>query len=65
MIKYAKIKLLLAVLMVLSFSACDKKMSEEGMEEACVKARPSIVPSVQIRRSNAIKRHIIDKPCLI
>ena len=47
MIKYAKITLLLAVLMVLSFSVCDKKMSEEGMEEAGVKARPSIVPSIQ------------------
>ena len=47
MIKYAKITLLLAVLMVLSFSVCDKKMSEEGMEEACVKARQSIVPSIQ------------------
>lgn len=48
MIKYAKIiTLILAVLIVLSFSACGKKMSEEGMEEACVKARPSIVPSIQ------------------
>lgn len=48
MIKYAKIiTLILAVLMVLSFLACDKKMSEEGMEEACVKARQSIVPSIQ------------------
>ena len=47
MIKYAKITLLLAVLIVLSFSAYGKKMSEKGMEEACVKARPSIVPSIQ------------------
>ena len=47
MIKYAKITLLLAVLMVLSFSACGKIMSQEGMEEACVKARQSIVPSIQ------------------
>lgn len=47
MIKYAKIITLMAVLIVLSFSAFGKKMSEEGMEEACVKARPSIVPSIQ------------------
>ena len=48
MMKYAKIiTLLLAVLMVLSLSACGKKMSQEEIEEACVKARPSIVPSIQ------------------
>ena len=47
MIKYAKITLLLAMLIVLPFSAYGKKMSEEGMEEACVKARQSIVPSIQ------------------
>ena len=46
--KYTKnITLLLAVLMVLSLSACGKKMSEEEMEEACVNARPSIVPAIQ------------------
>lgn len=46
--KYTKnITLLLAVLMVLSLSACGKKMSDEGMEEACVNARPSIVPAIQ------------------
>ena len=47
MIKYAKITLLLAMLIVLPFSAYGKKMSEKGMEEACVKARQSIVPSIQ------------------
>ena len=47
MIKYAKSTLRLAVLIVLPFSAYGKKMSEKGMEEACVKARPSIVPSIQ------------------
>ena len=48
MMKYAKIiTLLLAVLMVLSLSACGKKMSQEEIEEACVKARLSIVPSIQ------------------
>lgn len=44
MMKYAKIiTLLLAVLMVLSLSACDKKMSEEEIEEACVKATETFV----------------------
>ena len=33
--------------MVLSLSACGKKMSQEEIEKACVKARPSIVPSIQ------------------
>jgi hypothetical protein len=48
MMKYAKIiTLLLAVFMALSLSACGKKMSEEEMEEACVNARPSIVPAIQ------------------
>ena len=48
MTRYIKIiALLLIVLMALSLSACGKKMSEEGMEGACVKARPSIVPAIQ------------------
>ncbi len=42
--KYTKIiTLLLTVLMVLSLSACDKKMSEEEIEEACVKATETFV----------------------
>ena len=42
--KYAKIiTLLLAVFMALSLSACGKKMSEEEMEEACVKATETFV----------------------
>lgn len=42
--KYTKnITLLLAVLMALSLSACGKKMSEEEMEEACVKATETFV----------------------
>lgn len=46
--KYTKnITLLLAVLMVLSLSARGKKMSDEGMEEACVNVRPSIVSAIQ------------------
>ena len=42
--KYTKIiTLLLAVLMVLLLSACGKKMSEEEIEEACVKATETFV----------------------
>lgn len=35
--------LILTVLMVLSLSACDKKMSEEEIEEVCVKATETFV----------------------
>ena len=35
--------LILTVLMVLSLSACDKKMSEEEIEESCVKATETFV----------------------
>ena len=35
--------LILTVLMVLSLSACDKKMREEEIEEACVKATETFV----------------------